>query len=390
MNSPSPELVWKVSNAEQQEVAGILASESLDRDGEVFDYDKSKKYFQAWSQSIHAVTSKIAGEENASFGNVRLMHGKQTVGKLVDIKFDDVKKTVWGIAKVTDSKTWEDIKNGVYSAFSIGAKLVSSVMKSGKRWLTVNPMEVSIVDYPANGDAVFQWAKSLWAEVAKGAEGVDVLVSEKGIMTKTAQASSFDAIRNRVEAALCKKYGTENSWVWIRDMFAASVVFTFNCNSKGPGAGDYTAPVTSLKGGDCYECSYTDDGTVATLGEPAQVTVSYAPVAKAAAMEPAAVPAQDGSKSAPKGNDIPGWTGSQAVEKISPPGWEGTVQHMKEHSEIDNPWALAWWMDEQGYTSHKSAYSDKESISALWTAFKLLTPREQISYYLLSERKIKF
>lgn len=33
------------------------------------------------------------------------------------------------------------------------------------------------------------------------------------------------------------------------------------------------------------------------------------------------------------------------------PGWEGTVKRMKSHPEIDNPYALTNWMDEQGYQS---------------------------------------
>jgi hypothetical protein len=37
----------------------------------------------------------------------------------------------------------------------------------------------------------------------------------------------------------------------------------------------------------------------------------------------------------------------------SPPGWERTVEDMKDHSEIDNPWALAWWMKNEGYQSRK-------------------------------------
>jgi len=32
---------------------------------------------------------------------------------------------------------------------------------------------------------------------------------------------------------------------------------------------------------------------------------------------------------------------------VSPPGWSGTVEHMKKHKDIDNPWALAWWMSKQ-------------------------------------------
>ena len=42
----------------------------------------------------------------------------------------------------------------------------------------------------------------------------------------------------------------------------------------------------------------------------------------------------------------------------APKGWEGTVKAMKKHGdEIDNPWALAHWMKNKGYKSHK-----KESI----------------------------
>lgn len=41
------------------------------------------------------------------------------------------------------------------------------------------------------------------------------------------------------------------------------------------------------------------------------------------------------------------------MEAKAPPGWENTVKHMKKHDDIDNPWALAWWMDDQGYESHK-------------------------------------
>lgn len=39
--------------------------------------------------------------------------------------------------------------------------------------------------------------------------------------------------------------------------------------------------------------------------------------------------------------------------EVAPPGWEGTVKAMKKHPEIDNPWALSWYMDNQGYTPHR-------------------------------------
>ena len=31
----------------------------------------------------------------------------------------------------------------------------------------------------------------------------------------------------------------------------------------------------------------------------------------------------------------------------SPPGWGGTVEKMKEHPEISNPFSLAWWMSKK-------------------------------------------
>ena len=42
-----------------------------------------------------------------------------------------------------------------------------------------------------------------------------------------------------------------------------------------------------------------------------------------------------------------------ALMEKAPKGWEGTVKAMKKHDEIDNPWALAHWMKNKGYKSHK-------------------------------------
>jgi hypothetical protein len=41
------------------------------------------------------------------------------------------------------------------------------------------------------------------------------------------------------------------------------------------------------------------------------------------------------------------------INEVAPEGWEGTVKAMKKDSDIDNPWALSWWMKKQGYKSHK-------------------------------------
>ena len=52
---------------------------------------------------------------------------------------------------------------------------------------------------------------------------------------------------------------------------------------------------------------------------------------------------------------------SVELGEVSPPGFEGTVKAMKKHKEIDNPYALAWYMKNKGFKSHKKKDgSDKE------------------------------
>lgn len=58
--------------------------------------------------------------------------------------------------------------------------------------------------------------------------------------------------------------------------------------------------------------------------------------------------------------------GDIVLAEKSPPGFKGTVKAMKDHDEIDNPYALSWWMKNKGYESHKKASgADKESMSEI-------------------------
>jgi len=43
---------------------------------------------------------------------------------------------------------------------------------------------------------------------------------------------------------------------------------------------------------------------------------------------------------------------SYSVFEKSPEGWEGTVKHMKNHPEVDNPFALANYLKKKGAKSH--------------------------------------
>ena len=46
----------------------------------------------------------------------------------------------------------------------------------------------------------------------------------------------------------------------------------------------------------------------------------------------------------------------KAKNEEAPDGWEGTVKAMKDNDDIDNPYALAHWMKNKGYASHKKEF----------------------------------
>lgn len=50
----------------------------------------------------------------------------------------------------------------------------------------------------------------------------------------------------------------------------------------------------------------------------------------------------------------------EALDEKSPPGFKGTAKAMKKHKEIDNPYALSWWMKNKGMKSHRKADGTKK------------------------------
>lgn len=51
--------------------------------------------------------------------------------------------------------------------------------------------------------------------------------------------------------------------------------------------------------------------------------------------------------------DKDGLSATQTEDGVAPPGWERSIKRMKKHTDIDNPWALAWWMKRRGATPAK-------------------------------------
>ncbi len=143
---------------EKRTVTGIGASEAVDADGEIFDYDGSKPYIQQWSD---AAQKRSHGK---SFGNIREMHQPSAVGKLSEpIIFDDDQKLVVLTSYISDDAAWAKCLDGTYTGFSIygpvvGEKWSDSANPGAKRYICA-PLEFSVCDLPCNGEAVFTAVK---------------------------------------------------------------------------------------------------------------------------------------------------------------------------------------------------------------------------------------
>lgn len=141
---------------ENRLVYGTVAAEVEDNAGEVFDYEGSKPYFEAWTKNAEATSNGL------SKGNLRVMHGPKVAGKLTDIDFNDATKMISCVAHVVDDDEWKKVSTGCYTGFSMGGRYMSKLKKNdtGPTYYIANPVEVSLVDKPCIKTAVFDYCKA--------------------------------------------------------------------------------------------------------------------------------------------------------------------------------------------------------------------------------------
>jgi hypothetical protein len=144
-------------DATQREVYGVVTSETPDKEGEICDYASTKPHYEAWSAEFSRAT---AGK---SLGNVREMHTRSAVGKVVDLLFDDAARTIAVRARIVDDTAWTKCEEGVYTGFSHGGEYVGEPWPDGDGDLfryTARPCEISLVDNPCNPEAHFEYVKA--------------------------------------------------------------------------------------------------------------------------------------------------------------------------------------------------------------------------------------
>lgn len=125
---------------DERTVEGYASTEAIDTQGEVVKTEAIEK----------------ALPDYLKWGNVREMHQWSAVGKTIVADVDKVKKGLFIKAKIVDPIAWQKCKEGVYNAFSIGGKVLKRVGNVIQD-LVLN--EISIVDRPANPEAIFTLVK---------------------------------------------------------------------------------------------------------------------------------------------------------------------------------------------------------------------------------------
>jgi phage head maturation protease len=119
---------------EQRMVYGYASTEALDTQGEI----------------VRKEAIEEALPEYMKFGNVREMHKASAVGVAKEASIDG--KGLYLAAKVVDDAAWAKVKEGVYKGFSIGGKALSKLDNVISK---LRLSEISLVDRPANPEAVF-------------------------------------------------------------------------------------------------------------------------------------------------------------------------------------------------------------------------------------------
>jgi len=123
-------------DAEQRLAIGYASTPALDSQGEI----------------VKREAVEAALPEYMRFANVREMHRPSAVGVAEAADVDD--KGLRIKAKVVDDDAWEKVKQRVYKGFSIGGRVTARDPADPRVITGLELTEISLVDRPANPEAV--------------------------------------------------------------------------------------------------------------------------------------------------------------------------------------------------------------------------------------------
>jgi hypothetical protein len=140
-------LYGEFSKVEEQEdgtlkVSGIASSEAVDSDGEI----------------ITAEAMKAAIPDYMAFGALREMHTSWAAGTAIKCEVGADNRTYFE-ALVVDAEACKKVQTGTYKGFSIGGRWTKRDPLNKSVITGIKLIEVSLVDRPANPEAVFSMGK---------------------------------------------------------------------------------------------------------------------------------------------------------------------------------------------------------------------------------------
>jgi phage head maturation protease len=127
---------------EERKVFGYASTEALDSHGEI----------------VKREALAAALPDYMRFANIREMHQMSAVGVASSATIDATGLML--SARVVDDDAWNKVKEGVYKGFSIGGEVNNRDPDNPKIITGVRLTEISLVDRPANPEAVFQMFKA--------------------------------------------------------------------------------------------------------------------------------------------------------------------------------------------------------------------------------------
>jgi len=161
-------------------VWGYASSEAVDSDGE----------------TVSADAMKAALPDYMKFGAVREMHQAKAAGTAIEANVEDDGRTYFG-AHVVDSEAVKKVKSGVYKGFSIGGKVTERDELNKALIKGLKLVEVSLVDRPANPEAVFTFYKADMPDDPVPVPAIDQLADllNKGQITPEALLDLAKAVK---------------------------------------------------------------------------------------------------------------------------------------------------------------------------------------------------
>lgn len=129
-------------DAEQQMVWGYASTEAEDDQGEIITRD--------------ALAAALG--EYMKFANIREMHQMSAVGVAEEAGVDQ--KGLYLGARIVDPRAWDKVKAGVYKGFSVGGRVKSRDPGDHNVITGLSLTEISLVDRPANPEAIFDCWKA--------------------------------------------------------------------------------------------------------------------------------------------------------------------------------------------------------------------------------------